>query len=295
MLRYLNPSRFLRKQPLIGIDIAVDGIKLVQLQKSAGQYHLEKIIHRKVSNQLLIEECLKIIVDDFSLKKYGAIIAVPYQEVVAKQLQLPDHLSLKELKYEIKNRFLSYFAQVPENEWCYDYFITTNVNNANHIHAVAVRNSTFHSKLNLLKVAGLIPKIVDINTYALARAAQLSHDEPVILLDCSSLVFSFIVTHAGKIIFQQSCLLDSSDGCGQTLKSFWQHYTSTFTRKINLVLISGDLVSEAWLQEVHRTLNISTAILNPFKNIVVAKDMATILTKLPLASFALCCGLALRL
>lgn len=307
MHRY-NPLRYFKKYPLIGVDIAIDEIRILQLQQSSQGYRIEKLLYQPLP--LLggaTEVLLADMVSQAGLSGYSAAIAIPNQMVLSKQIQLSAYLKEHEISGEIRQRLSEFFHGFTEKDLYFDYYIQHSTDDLHQIFCVAVRQAQVQKYSEVLAHAGLTLRVVDLPQYALARSGLLyvngypkqSHDA-VVFLDLHQSNCDFVVVYNHAVVFHYSWQVELPvDGAVQLLpqiQNTWQHYTARYSEWV--VRFIGVTGSFAQLNElavqVQDLLHVSVRCINPLQNMphTAAIDAAIVNAVAP--RFLLSCGLAMR-
>lgn len=174
-----------RQTPLLGIDIAAGGIRVIELAQAGKRLRVERYAKEVLPHGALRDDSI-VQFDQVSealrraLKKSGsrtrtAALALPSGSVISKTLILPAHLSETEIDLQVE-------VEASENlpfaldEISLDYGVlgpAANTPDSNELLLVAARKDKINERLALAEAAGIKPLVMDIDSHA-ARAAMAS-------------------------------------------------------------------------------------------------------------------------
>jgi type IV pilus assembly protein PilM len=177
-------SRFFgtRHAPLLGIDIAAGGIRVIELAQVGKRVRVEHYAKEALPQGALRDDGIANfdqITDALrrALKKSGsrsrtAALALPSGSVISKTLILPTHLSETEIDLQIEIE-ASQSLPFALDEISLDYGVlgpSASSPDSNEILLVAARKDKINERLALAEAAGIKPLVMDIESHA-ARAA----------------------------------------------------------------------------------------------------------------------------
>ena len=303
ILRSLLRSILLKTPTLVGLDIQADAIRLLQLRpikKPFKKIIIEQAIKialpagamtlEKIQQPELVGNCLQELIVRSTLKNVSAIIALPAHCVTSKRIQLAKELGELERETEITDNLTDYLPNLSGNLCC-DYVKLDAYNETqDNIFLVAASIDSLNSYVDIIKKSSAKLSIVDVDSYALARAVCLSTTvqaiKTKIILDISSSVARLMLLHQNEIIFHQIISHDH-----EKLKHAIQLCLSSYHQfTICTIFLSGS--EENSLSIIHflkETFSIETRYINVFENIVIPPDIASEKNKWSIAF-----GLALR-
>jgi len=296
-------SLLLKTPTLVGLDIQADAIRLLQLRlikKPFKKIIIEQaikialptgaIILEKIQQPELVSDCLRELVARRKLKNIHVIIALPAQYVTSKRIQLTKELGELERETEIEDNLTHYLPNI-SGDFCYDYVkLDTHNETQDNIFLVAASIDSLNSYRDIIKKSGIELSIVDIDSYALARAVCLSPTLQVIktkiILDFSSSVMRLMLLHHNEIIFHQIISHDHEklNRAIQLCLSSYHQFTIC-----NIFLSGFEQDSSGIFKFLKKTFSINIQSINIFENIVIPPDIASEKNKWSIAF-----GLALR-
>ena len=229
--------------PLVGIDISTSSVKLIELAKTGNTYRVESFASEPmpanaITDKVIMDvdaagDALRKAVKRASPGTKNAAVAISGQ-VMTKTIQMPAKLSDKDLGEQIELQADQYISQ-PIEEVAFDYEImgpSQNDPDLVDVLLVAARRESVDKLSNVLELAGLTPKVVDVEAFALENACKLliyqmmdeGLDRTIALVDFGAATTSFSVLHDRKIIYTYS----SDFGGKQLTEEIMRHYGLTF-------------------------------------------------------------------
>ena len=214
----LNPESF-------GLDISDLSLKIIKLKKKKGFLSLTSFLEEKIPQGLINggeikdEKSLAKIIKDAlpkvkgeKLKTKYAVVSLPEEKAFLEVIQMPK-LQEAEMKsaviYEAENHI-----PLPIEEVYLDFQIVSPVvNHLDHLDVLlaALPKKTVDPYLSCLKKAGLIPKVLEIESLAIARALIKNGVSPfpALLADFGATRTSFIIFSGYSLRFTGSIPVSS--------------------------------------------------------------------------------------
>ncbi len=174
-----------RQAPLLGIDIAAGGIRVIELSQAGKRvrvehYAMEALPHGALRDDSIVQfdqvaEALRRALKKCGSRTRAAALALPSGSVISKTLILPAHLTETEidLQVEVEAGQSLPFAL---DEISLDYGVlgpAANTPDSNELLLVAARKDKINERLALAEAAGIKTLVMDIDSHA-ARAAMAS-------------------------------------------------------------------------------------------------------------------------
>ena len=196
---------FSRKyRQLLGLDITTSSIKLIELAMAGGQYRVEAYAAEPTPPNSMNE---KSIVDpqavgdaiNRAVKRSGArstevAIAISGDAAITKIIQMPGGLRDSELESQVEMQADQYIP-FPMDEVSYDFELlgpSDKDPDAVDVLLVASRTDNVDQRRAAVAAAGLSPRIVDVEAFALENACKLmTHQMPDGGIDRSIAVVDF--------------------------------------------------------------------------------------------------------
>lgn len=184
-----------KKAPaLIGIDLGTHSVKAVLLSQTDNGYKLESyaiesmptgaVIDRKVQDIEAVGRVVAKIRKKLSANSSDAIAAVSGSTVITKIVYMDISLSEQELESQIEVEADNYIPY-PLDEVSLDFErLEVNASDPSKVNVLlsAARTETVEARVEALKSGGFDAKVIDIESYALNRAIDLSL--PLLPSDC---------------------------------------------------------------------------------------------------------------
>lgn len=234
---------FFYSDPLVGLDIETDGLRLIQVKKNRHSLRVEQAAYRPLSADIFVEgkiknwELLHSELSDlvYSLGLAGRAVALglPANRVRVKHMTIPAGLSCQEIETSIHLQLrhdlpgltdvLSVdFTETKQKDGSYsDLFF------------VATRQEYLSLYINYITLSGLKVKIIDVDVYAIVRAiccvfapAQVQADAHAIVYKRNAMAL-FIVFNAEEVVFYQQWDWTESANFSAQIQHKMQMYQAT--------------------------------------------------------------------
>lgn len=265
LLNLLTP-----KQPrILGIDLSTTSIKLVELSQKSHSLCMESYAIEPIPTQAMegatIQDIESVggaisraIKRARSGAKFGAI-AVQASATITKIIKMSKILTDNEIYNEIifdAERYIPY--PLEEVNWDF-YVLGTNAKNPElrDILLAASRTENVAARIDALALAGLSPKVIDIEAYAIERAYSLiaeqlpdqGQEQTVAIMDIGAMVTNLSVLHDGNTVYSREQLFGGKMLTDQIKSRYGMSY-----EEANLAKHEGGLPADY-----------ETQILQPFK------------------------------
>lgn len=240
MLKLFKP----KSRSIIGIDITSSSVKVLEISSTDNKYRIEgygaeplpanAIEGNTVKDIEAVAMCIKRVLSKAHLSGKHAVVAVPDSAVISKVVQINDGLNdaeIEELIVMEADKYIPYpideinidfevLGHSPKNSAMLDVLI------------VASRAENVGSRVEAVTRAGLEAKIVDVESFAVERAAHLlakelpaqGQDKIVAVIDIGTLYTHLFVLHGMKIIFTR----EEEFGGKQLIDSIAAQYQVSF-------------------------------------------------------------------
>ncbi len=289
LFHYGKPSRSL------GLDICSTEVRLLALRRKKQHIYIEKmavsalpvgaIVDGKIQQTDIVIAYLKKIIQKAHVHAANVTIAVPMQSIISKKISLTEAAAIN-----LGDQINDYFPGV-NDVLAYDY-----IEIDKEVWLIATRHDALMLYINMIESAGVKVSIVDVDLYALARAAHfaLSHkvrSYPIFLLELNHLGSQFILLSENNILYQQA-MMGTTDQIGVQLKAVLKIYDAhEQTIEPKKIYLMGNMPNASELVEyISHELSMESEWINPFDNMI--RDLS-INNAVP-NNFLVCCGLALR-
>jgi len=206
---------------VLGIDISSTSVKLLELSKHNDKYCVDSyavaplpintIIENDIKDIEAVIEALKIAINRSGTKLKNVATSIANSMVITKTIQLDAGLQGLELEAQVEleaARFIPY----PLEEVALDFEIL-GINTINQekmdVLVVASREENVDVRASVIKEAGLTPKIIEVESYAMERAALLlskelpnnGHNQLIAIVDIGSVMTTITILKDMKTIY----------------------------------------------------------------------------------------------
>jgi type IV pilus assembly protein PilM len=241
---------------LVGIDIGSHSVKAVLLERNGEQVRLlhaiQETIPKGVLNDREIQDIEAIGRVISKIRKHlprtikHAAAAVSGSTVITKTIYMDVNLSDDEMEAQIEIEADS-LIPYPLEEVNLDFeALSVNESDPSKINVLlsAARTESVEARVASLDLAGFTAKVMDVESYALARSAELvynqlpddANDKVVGLIDMGANITLMTVMQDNEIIYTR----DQAFGGEQYTKSIVNYYNKTF-EEAEMAKVSGDL------------------------------------------------------
>ena len=239
MLRFVR-----KKRSLLGLDITTSSVKVVELSLVAGQYRVEclavepmppnAISDRTVADPQAVGEAIaRAVRRTGSACREVAMAVSGTNNHLAKIIQMPVALREEELEIQIELQADQYL-EVPVDELSIDFQImgpSPRDRDSVDVLLVASRMSLVSALRDAAGYAGLTPRVIDIESYAIENATQLLRhqmpdggvDRVIALVDFGATSTTFTVLRDNKLAYSR----DFNFGGQQLTESIMRSYGLT--------------------------------------------------------------------
>ena len=217
---FSNPSK-----PMIGLDISSSAVKLVELSRSGDGYKVEAyrvlplpantVVEKNIADLDALSETIESVVKRSGTKLKDTISAVSGSSVITKEIELPAGLTELQMEMQIEVEADQYIPY-PMEEVAFDFDVIGPVENNPDLVRVllaACRQDNVEHRRQALEMAGLQPKVIDVEGFAVERAYKLMEgqldqvgDQVVAIADIGATMFTFTVLVDGKTIYSREQL-----------------------------------------------------------------------------------------
>ena len=215
MLRlYRKPSK-----GLIGVDISSTSVKLLELSVKNGRYWVESyalvplpegsVVEKNILNPEAIGDALGRALNLANVQSNAAAIAIPTSMVISKTIEMDADMTDDEREVQIRMDAEQYIP-FPLDEVSLDFEVLPDrLANPNRINVllVATRLENVEARSEVLELAGLTPKIADVESFAMENVYKVFADtmpmgvNTVGILDIGHTMTTLSVMQNDKIIY----------------------------------------------------------------------------------------------
>jgi len=204
---------------LVGVDISSTSVKLLELSVKNGRYWVESyaliplqensVVEKNILNPEAVGDALERVINLANPQSTNAAIAIPTSMVIHKIIEMDADMTDDEREVQIRMDAEQYIP-FPLDEVSLDFEVLpdrlanpTRVN----VLLVATRTENVETRVEVLELAGLTPKVADVESYAMERAFGVFADtlpmgvNTVGILDIGHTMTTLSVMQNGKIIY----------------------------------------------------------------------------------------------
>jgi type IV pilus assembly protein PilM len=174
-----------KRQPLIGVDISASSIKVLELSRSGEHFRVERyaveplpqnaVVEHTITEVDQVAQTMQRAVKRSGTKYKNVAVAVAGSHVISKIVNMPAGLTDRDLQTQIEmeaDRYIPY----PLDEVNLDFQVLGPAESGGeqvNVLIAACRKEIVDDYLAVTQGAGLIPTIIDIETYAMENAYSL--------------------------------------------------------------------------------------------------------------------------
>lgn len=215
-----------RKQTsLLGIDISSTTVKLIELSRTGDKYRVESYAVSSLPQDAVVEKAIndvdgvavavRTVVAQSATKLKNVAAAVAGSAVITKLVDMPSGLSDDELETQLTLEADQYIPY-PLEEVALDFEIqgaSEERENMVEVLLAACRRETIDSRVEAIEKADLIPKVVDVEAYAMERSyslvrehLELKDESIVAIVDIGATMTTLSVLKDGSTIYTREQL-----------------------------------------------------------------------------------------
>jgi len=293
-----------KQQPMLGVDISASSIKVLELSKSGEHHRVERYAVEPMPQNAMVEHSITEVEQvanamGRAVKRSGSRIkhialAVPGSHVISKVVAMPAGLGERDLQSQIESeadRHIPY----PLDEVNMDFQVlgpTSEGADQVNVLLAACRKEIVDDYIAVANAAGLIPLVVDIETYAMENAYGLiasnmaggGMEKTIAVLDVGATTTTINVMHDRRSVYTR----DHTFGGRQLTEEIQRRYGLSY-EEAGLAKKQGGLPDnyqtdvlrpfmEAMCQEIMRALQFfySSSPFNAVDQIIMAGGCAQI-------------------
>jgi type IV pilus assembly protein PilM len=176
---------------LIGLDITTSSIKLIELAQSGGEYRVEAYAaeptpHNAVNEKAIVDanavgEAIRRAIKRSGVRTRECAVAISGDAAITKAIPMPRSLSEAELEQQVEMQADQYIP-FPMEEVSFDFQVlgpSAKDPEMQDVLLVATRTENVDQRVAAVTAAGLLPKLVDVEAFALENACKLmTHQMP---------------------------------------------------------------------------------------------------------------------
>lgn len=288
--------------PLVGLDISSTAVKLLHLSQSGGRYRVEHyaveplpanaVVEKNIAEVEQVGDAIRRAVKRSGTRAKHAAVAVAGSAVITKIIQMPAGLDEDELESQILVEAGQYIPY-PLEEVNLDFEMLEPVeDNPNMVNVLlaASRSENVDVRVAAVEMAGITPKIVDVEAYAMENAYELiTHQVPedaetVAVVDVGATMTQLVVLRDGKAVYTREQVFGGKQLTDEIMRRYGLSYEEAGQAKREGGLPEDyesevlEPFKEAMVQQVSRSLQFffSSSDYNQVDHIVLAGGCAVI-------------------
>lgn len=261
-----------RSVPVLGLDISSSSVKLLELSRSGDQYRVESyavaslppnaVQEKNIAEVEAVGEAIRTVHTRSKSKLKTAAVAVAGSAVITKVIDMPGGLTEDAMENQITLEADQYIPY-PLDEVALDFEVQgQSARNPEQVEVLlaACRRENIETRVDILEVADLAPKVVDVEAYAIERAfgliapqLDIADDAVTAIVDIGATMTTLSVLVSGETIYTREQLF----GGRQLTEEIQRRY--------------GLTIEEAGLAKKQGGLpdDYEAEVLDPFKDAVV--------------------------
>lgn len=214
-----------KQKPVLGLDISSTAVKMLEISRQGSGYKVENysvkalppsvVVEKNITDIEAVAQTVKSVVQSSRSKLKDAAVAVAGSAVITKLIEMPAHLSEDAMEMQISLEADQYIPY-PLEEVALDFDIQgPSLKNPDQVEVLlaACRRENVDMRQSVLEIAGLVPKVVDVEAYTMERSFGLireqleDQDEQVVaVVDIGATMTTLSVLVDGKTIYTREQL-----------------------------------------------------------------------------------------
>ena len=213
---------FGKKKSIVGLDIGAHEVKAVELSEVRDQLKITAFGHATVEDKDLLGDTISRVFKEAGIKTRRVVTAVSGRSVIVRYINMPamtDDDLKSALKFEA-DKYIPFEVDevVLDCARLEDFGETTNASGDKEMKVllVAVKQTLIDEHLRLVQSLGLVPTVVDVDTFALGNA------------------FEFNSLHSPRVEDEEQVIALVDIGAVKTNINIIKNNTSYFSREVYL-------------------------------------------------------------
>lgn len=261
-----------KKQPFVGIDISSTSVKLIELSRSGNNIRVESygveplpanaVVEKNISDTSAVTSSLNKVLSRAGTKAKKCALAVPTSAAISKVISMPGDLNEEELEGQILLEADQYIPYALDEVNLDFEVLGSSESRPDHIDVLLVvaRKEIVESRAAIAEAAGLEPIVMDVESYATAKAYELIEpsipyeasegSNVVAIIDIGATMTSITVAENGQVLYSR----EQPFGGRQLTEEIMRRYGLSYAE-------AGLAKKEGGLPD-----NYVTEILTPFKD-----------------------------
>tara|TARA_R110001592_G_scaffold363393_1_gene687251 strand:+ start:95192 stop:96244 length:1053 start_codon:yes stop_codon:yes gene_type:complete len=211
--------------PVLGLDISSTTVKLLELSYTGDRYRVESyavsslpqdaVIEKNVNDVDGVANAIRSVVAQSRTKLKTVAAAVAGSSVITKMIDMPQGLSEDEMETQLTLEADQYIPY-PLEEVAIDFEVqgpSPERDNMVEVLLAACRRETIDTRVEAIEGSELVPKIMDVEAYAMERAfsllqsqLDLEEESTVAVVDIGATMTTLSVLNNGQTIYTREQL-----------------------------------------------------------------------------------------
>ena len=211
--------------PVLGLDVSSTTVKLLELSYTGDRYRVESyavsslpqdaVIEKNVNDVEGVANAIRSVVAQSRTKLKAVAAAVAGSSVITKMIDMPQGLSEDEMETQLTLEADQYIPY-PLEEVAIDFEVqgvSPERDNMVEVLLAACRRETIDTRVEAIEGSELIPKIMDVEAYAMERAfsllqsqLDLEEESTVAVVDIGATMTTLSVLNNGQTIYTREQL-----------------------------------------------------------------------------------------
>jgi type IV pilus assembly protein PilM len=227
------------RRQLVGLDIGSSAIKVAQLKESKGRYFLQKFGVKPLEPEMIVDgtvmdegrvvSAIQELFEEANVKNKHVAISISGHAVIVKKISLPP-MPDEELEGQVKLAAEQYIP-FDINEVNIDFHVLPSDASEDQqgdmpVILVAAKKDKINELTELVKAAGLIPMVMDVDAFAVENMHAINYpmgqEETTALVNLGASVMNVNIIRAGSSLFTRDIPLGGN------------RYTEAIQREIGL-------------------------------------------------------------
>ena len=210
-----------KKPPLLGVDISSSAVKVLELSKNGDSFRVERyaveplpqnaVVEHKITEVEPVAEAVERAIKRSGTRYKHVAVAVPAASVITKTIKMPAAMAANERQAQLEME-ADHYIPYPLDEVNLDFCVLgASESNPDEVDVLmaACRKEVVDDYLAVIQTSGLIPSVVDIETYAMESAYGLlaAHmpggglEKTLAMLDVGATTTNINVVHNNRSVY----------------------------------------------------------------------------------------------
>ncbi len=229
----------------VGLSIGTSAVKLVELKKTGKSWKLlhfgivqlpdDLIVNREIVNSIAVTESIKALISQIKLKNTAVCTSLSGTSLIVRRmsLEVPNLRELQDQVFWEAEQYLPFDI----SEVVMDYQVLSRAKDLKtDILFVAVKKTVLESYMNCVEGAGLQPKVVSADFFALQNLFELNYPsnpgESVAVVDIGSSSMKIVIIHSGIPVFTKDSAIGGRNLTAEIQKNLNLSYIDAETLKV---------------------------------------------------------------